>query len=368
LVTIFNTRLKLLAHYLDDQESPEARQIIADLRAQVARIPTDSFSVKKILHQVEEAWSDEFWHYLTEAKLDLLKNHVGPLLRYAPDMDVKAETFTSKVERLKLQMATGKDASATARSIAEDVSYLPAFVREDPRCQEAVKLCLSPRKLQAASLAELARVIEDLAGQMRKRRAKPDTLIEVDLPDQIELRGYIFLLGSEQPVYAEEYRRRVEDRILDLADGHPTIEALMRGEPVSDLQLLDMERTLRRELGGGDLHLNETNIRAAYRDEGLEVDSLLEFLHYLLDLEGLPAYKDIVTRQFSDYIARQAFNADQIRFLRAVQNVFLQRRHLELADLYEPPLTSFGADALERWFTTDQVSEMLAFFETLRVS
>jgi type I restriction enzyme R subunit len=368
LVTIFNTRLKLLAHYLDDQESPEAQQIIADLRAQVARIPTESFSVKKVFHQVKEAWSDEFWHYLTEAKLDLLKNHVGPLLRYAPDVDVKAETFTSKVERLKLQMATGKDASATARSIAEDVSYLPAFVREDPRCQEAVKLCLSPRKLQAASLAELTRVIEDLASQMRKRRAKPDTLIEVDLPDQIELRGYIFLLGSEQPVYAEEYRRRVEDRILNLADGHPTIEALMRGEPASDLQLLDVERTLRRELGGGDLHLNETNIRAAYRDEGLEVDSLLEFLRYLLDLEGLPTHKDIVTRQFSDYIARHLFNADQIRFLRAVQNVFLQKRRLALADLYDPPLTSFGADALERWFTTDQVSEMLAFFETLRVS
>jgi type I restriction enzyme R subunit len=54
------------------------------------------------------------------------------------------------------------------------------------------------------------------------------------------------------------------------------------------------------------------------------VDSLLEFLRYLLDLEGLPAYKDIVAHQFSDYIAGRAFNADQIRFLQAVQNVFLQ--------------------------------------------
>jgi hypothetical protein len=39
-----------------------------------------------------------------------------------------------------------------------------------------------------------------------------------------------------------------------------------------------------------------------------------------------------------------------------------------LTDLYEPPLTRFGADAVERWFTTGQVSEMLAFVETLRVS
>jgi type I restriction enzyme R subunit len=89
------------------------------------------------------------------------------------------------------------------------------------------------------------------------------------------------------------------------------------------------------------------------------VDSLLEFLRYLLDLEGLPAYQDIVTRQ--------PFNADQIRFLRVVQNVFLQKRRLELADLYEPPLTRFGADAVERWFTEDRVNELLTFIETLRV-
>jgi type I restriction enzyme R subunit len=97
------------------------------------------------------------------------------------------------------------------------------------------------------------------------------------------------------------------------------------------------------------------------------VDSLLEFLRYLLDLEGLPAYQDTVAHQFSDYMAGRAFNADQIRFLRVVQNVFLQKRRLQRADLYDPPLTSFGQDAVDRWFTEDQVNELLTFIETLRV-
>jgi hypothetical protein len=32
-----------------------------------------------------------------------------------------------------------------------------------------------------------------------------------------------------------------------------------------------------------------------------------------------------------------------------------------LANLYEPPLDMFGADAVERWFTEKEVEEMVEF-------
>ena len=79
-------------------------------------------------------------------------------------------------------------------------------------------------------------------------------------------------------------------------------------------------------------------------------------------------YGEIVRHQFDTYIATHTFNADQIRFLRVVQNVFLQRRRLEPADLYEPPLTSFGTDAAERWFSEDDLTEILSFVNTLTVT
>jgi type I restriction enzyme R subunit len=212
-------------------------------------------------------------------------------------------------------------------------------------------------------VAQLNQVINALADQMKNRRAKPDSFLALDLPDYVELRGYILLQGGSQPVYVEEYRRQVEARILDLVDSHPTIAAIERGQAVSDAQLLDLERTLRRELASG-LELSEANVRKAY---GLKVSSLLEFLRHLLEIEGLPDYGQIVRRQFDGYIAVHPLSADQTRFLRAVQNVFLQRRRLTLADLYEPPLTSFGANAVERWFAPDEVDEVLTFVDTLTV-
>jgi len=38
-----------------------------------------------------------------------------------------------------------------------------------------------------------------------------------------------------------------------------------------------------------------------------------------------------------------------------------------LADLYEPPLDMFGADAVERWFTEKEVEEVVEFVKRMRI-
>ena len=114
------------------------------------------------------------------------------------------------------------------------------------------------------------------------------------------------------------------------------------------------------------MELTEGNIRKAFAKR---VGSLLEFVRDMLEIDGIPDYQEIVQRQFDAYMAGHSeYNADQVRFLRAVQNVFLQKRRLTLPDLYDPPLTAFGAGAADRWFTGQQLDDVLAFFETLTVT
>ncbi|MEG5040956.1 MULTISPECIES: type I restriction-modification enzyme R subunit C-terminal domain-containing protein [unclassified Microcoleus] len=95
----------------------------------------------------------------------------------------------------------------------------------------------------------------------------------------------------------------------------------------------------------------------------LKVNSLLSFLQKLFEIEALPDYQDVVRRNFEDFIAQRQFNSNQILFLRIVQNVFLKKRRLEVADLYEEPLDRFGEDAVERWFSEEQVDEVIEFTE-----
>ncbi|HMQ70179.1 MAG TPA: type I restriction-modification enzyme R subunit C-terminal domain-containing protein, partial [Ignavibacteria bacterium] len=73
----------------------------------------------------------------------------------------------------------------------------------------------------------------------------------------------------------------------------------------------------------------------------------------------LPSYKDIIGKSFDAFILEHNYNADQSRFLRAVQTVFLDRRKLELADLYESPFTNFGSNAVEKYFSQGEIEELL---------
>jgi type I restriction enzyme R subunit len=355
LVSLFNTRLKLVESQLPDRQSEVSKKAVENLREMVGRVPCDSFPVKKVLSDIEQAWEDAFWTLLTPAKIDFLRLKVGPLLRFAANVDVAAETFTSKVERLELQTLQAGPTPQLLQSVSEDVSLLPPDVLTDASRQASVQLALSP-SLAAATPAQLTQLIRDLAPAMKNRRNRPSAFLNIDLPDFIAARGYISLGEGGRQVFVEEYRKRVEARILQIVENHPALEAIRQGREASDEQLLDLERTLHRELGSGDLQLSNANIRKAY---GVKVDSFLGLLRHLLSLDALPEYGQLVQRAFERHIAAHQYNADQIRFLRSVQEVFLKKRGLAEADLYEPPLTVFGRNAVERFFSPDEIHDLL---------
>jgi type I restriction enzyme, R subunit len=363
MVRVFNTRLSLLETYLDEQQNPECQGVIKDLRLMIARIPTDSLLVKRSMPEIEDVWQDAFWNYLLPDSIRKLREKVGPHLRYAPDVDVAAETFISKIERLKLARRTGRETGDIAQSIAEDGMRLSENIL-DKRQVDLRRNCIPPA-LETASFDELDEIRDGLAREMKNKSSREDPLVIDYLRDFIAVRGYIMLTRRGEQMYVEEYRRLVEKRILDLVAGHPTVQAIQRGEIVTDEQLLELERTLHRELGEGDLEVSPENIRKAFG--GLKVDSFLAFARQVLELDALPDYHDVVQRQFEEYITKHQYNADQIRFLRAVQSVFLEKRKLVAADLYEPPLTNFGADAVDKWFNEKEVADIVSLTNRLTV-
>jgi len=56
-------------------------------------------------------------------------------------------------------------------------------------------------------------------------------------------------------IIKEEYHQRVEAKVWEIVETHPTIAAIRNGEAVTDLQLVALERTLRQELHGGNVQL-----------------------------------------------------------------------------------------------------------------
>jgi type I restriction enzyme R subunit len=197
---------------------------------------------------------------------------------------------------------------------------------------------------------------------MKYKQPRPSLVIELGLDDIIETRRWVILRKDNEKVYIEEYKKRVEAKILELADKHPAIIKLKKGEALSIDDLLDLELTLSKELKSEDISLDEENMLKAY---GVKVGSFVDFLKHALNIEKIPSYEDIVKKAFDAFILEHNYNADQSRFLRAVQNVFVQRRKLEPADLYEEPFTNFGTNAVDKLFTEEDVSELVELTKKL---
>ena len=365
LVRLFNTRLDILAAARQDPKGSAYSQALVDCRAMLARVPTESYPVRKVWNDIEAAWTDPFWLLLTDAKLSFLRLKVAPLLRYVPDVDVFAETFAHKAERVKLQLVLGGSPSADQlQSIAEDVSRLPGFVLNDPSRQRSVRLALSNDLAQATPEA-VSLLIKDLAGEMKNKREADNSVLKLDLPDFVAGKGFILIGPAGESVHVEQYRKRVEDRIVAIADGHQALVAIRDGHQPTEDQLVDLERQLHNGLTGGQIQLSDKTAWQAY---GLRLDNRLGFLglaRHVLGLDAIPDYETVVKHAFEEHVLRNNYSADQIRFLRSVQEVFLSKKRIAQADLYEPPLTTFGRNAVDRYFDPEQIKQIVALTEHL---
>lgn len=346
----------------NDDKVEDVRRIIRDVRADITRIPLQSFSVKKVFKEVSDVWHDDFWNYITPDKLEFLHLKVAPLLRYVPGVRPAEAFFISKMERCGLANIQKRDLKTHRDSIREDVGLLPTNLAEVATRRTYVDAILTNVFWENLTLASVDEAKEVLAPLMKYRRDKPSLVIELGLDDIIESRKWVVVRKDSQKIYVEEYRKKVEDKILEITDKHPTISKLKAGEKVEVDDLINLEATLETELGTDEISLDDENMLKAF---GVRVGSFVDFLKHVLKIEALPSFETIIQKAFDAFILEHNYNADQSRFLRVVQSVFLQRRKLELADLYEEPFTNFGVNAVEKLFGESEVTELIELTKRL---
>lgn len=355
---LFRLRIDLLEASRHDAAGFACQQAIRDLRAMLARVPTESFLIQREWHRVERAWKEPLWQFILPDAIEFLRTDVAPLLRHVSDVDLAAESFTLKVESLKLDRLRHRASSPEAlESVASDVARLPEDVHQNTAKQASIRLVLSSTAptLADATPQQLTQIVTDLADDMKRRRTTISSFRTLDLPDFLAARGTIILGPGMQPVYVHEYRQQVEARIQEILATSAAIAALQAGRQPTPEQLIELERLLHEQLGeGSDLRLNASVARRAFGIELTGSTGVLGFIRSLLDIAALPTYAEGVQSGFDAHITAHAYSADQIRFLRAVQEVFVQRHSLQEADLYDPPFTQFGRNAADRFFTPDQ--------------
>lgn len=356
LVGIFNTRLAKAELLLGDQNSEDFKRVITDIRADIAKLPLDSFTVKQHLKDIRETFENDWWLLVTVSKIELLRMKLAPLLRFAATGNLAEAFFVSKMERLGLSILQEKDISTAAKNIQEEVDLLPRNLPQVAPHVGLINDMIGSNWWQEPTVAKLDHARKVLAPLMKYKREQAPLVIELGLDDVIESRKWVIVNKGGQKLMVDEYRKKVEERIQQLSAAHPTIQKLLHKEAVTIDDLIELERTLETELLNDELTLTEDNMLKAF---GVRVGALTDFLKYILKLEHLPDFADVVRKAFDAFILEHKYNADQTRFLRTVQTVFVQKRRLEVGDLYEAPFANFGLNAVEKLFSEVEVEEIL---------
>jgi len=362
LVTIFNTRLEKLELLIGDQQDEDFKNTVREIKADITRIPQDSFTVKQHMKDLRETLDDAWWQFMTANKLEFLRLKVGPLLRFAGTGSLAEAFFVSKMERIGLHLLQQKNIADASANIKEEVDLLPRNLPQIAPYAGLINEMLSNKWWEKLNLQKLDSARKALAPLMKYKREQPPLVIELGLDDVIESRKWVIVNKGGQKLMVEEYKAKVEAKVKELTDQHPTIRKLLNKEPVTLDDLIELERTLETELLSDEITLTEDNILKAF---GVRVGGLTDFLKYVLKLEHLPDFTDVVRKAFDAFILEHHYDANQTRFLRTVQTVFVQKRRLEVGDLYEAPFTNFGLNAVEKLFSEEEVEEILELTKRL---
>ncbi|MFA6331503.1 MAG: type I restriction-modification enzyme R subunit C-terminal domain-containing protein, partial [Methanoregula sp.] len=348
---IFLSRVKQLAFLKERGDEVRATQVKDQILADIRSLPPDSVSVRDNKEEIRKALDPQLWDNVGVDPVQFLTQKIMPLMRYQPDVNLNTAIFTLRCEQLKHAILRN-DAGEIERQkllIGGMVECLPLTLDRVKEREAFIREVKSNAFWQSVSYESAERMLAELAPLMPLMSREPQQTIVIDMGDRIEMRELIQMLGEKEQTYITKYRERVEERIRKLAADSPVIQKIARDEVLSEADIRQLEATI----FGPDLAKNSAELgKAVTSTESI----LVSFIKRVLGMYGEANPADRIRDAFRTYMIEnnKHYSADQLNFIRMVESVFSQKKHITYADFWEPPFITLG-NAPEPMFSTDEL-------------
>ena len=360
---IFRARLdqyKLLSKTKNTELLEKVKKRIID---NVKSLPVDSASLRDHSQTLEKVLDNNFWENVGLDQYEYLRKKVSPLMRFMPDVNLDKASFEMKVEKLRLAILE-KDEKALERGkegIGEKLNCLPTTIRQVKAKEKELKRVLAPSFWKNPTMEDTDMLETEFMDLMQFARSEAFEPIVLDIDDVVEERDWIEYGPEGEGDYVKNYRGKVEKKIKELAEKHPTIQKIKKDKIITENDLKELEKTL----NGPDLYITEEALRKLYaKNRG----SLVQFVKIVIGLYQFPDSKKRIEEAFKAYaVEKNYLNADQVNFLRTLQTVFTSKEHIEMTDFYEPPFTNLGTNVPSPLFNKTELQDMLQFCEKIEL-
>jgi len=365
-VKIFKLRLMKLKIFQENRDDKNFIKIKAELIKDIETLPENSITIRENRRNIDKALSEQIWSDPDKKSLEFLEKTIAPLMRFKSELNLYEAQFILKVEKASLAVLQSniEEIARNKETIIDDIKHLPRNLSAVRTKEEHINKVLSQRFWDDLTLEKCEYIRENLSGIMKHKLPEEQEIVKLDLDDLIAQRKWIEFGPEGEGDYVASYREKVEKKVLDLARTHPALNKIKRDIPITDKDLADLEDTL----NSPQLYITEENLRKTYNQP---YGTFIQFLKFILGKYKFPNPEDLVNESFNTYVVERnntnALSSEQIRFLRTVKNVFAQKKHIEYADLFEPPFTQFGVDAATRLFSEEELQEIIGIFNSIKI-
>ncbi len=354
---IFLLRIRELEHFQQSQDEGRAEAVRQKIIQDIDELPKDSIAIRDAARDLEQIHSPGFWTRIGVKPIQFLRTRITPLMRYKEGVDPNQASFALKTEQLSVAILEKNQAELERlrNDIGEVMDYLPFTIKEVKEKEGLINLVQKPSFWKGVSYDDAQALLRELAPLMKYKRSEPRPTIVLNIDDIIQEGGYIEFgpVADPKSILAKTYMKKVEKRIKDLAEKHPTIQKIMKDEVLDEKDLEELEKTL----NSPELYVTEETLQKLYKEQK---GTLVQFIKKLLGLYEFPDPEKKIDEAFKTFmIEKNYLSADQVNFLRTVETVFKRKHHIEYSDLFEPPFTNFGPNAPLPLLTKDDVDEVL---------
>jgi type I restriction enzyme R subunit len=165
-------------------------------------------------------------------------------------------------------------------------------------------------------------------------------LIELGLEDEwLQAVAYVEVGLAGERVDKQEYITNWERTIRTAVDDDDILRKIRAGEALTP----EEEQRLAARLNAPRYYFNEDNLRRAYRQPG---GTLIDFIRAALGSFKLKSHEEELTENFQAWLVSKHLNPEQAQYLGLLKNRGIVRGKIEVADLFQPPLSVLNAAGL----------------------
>jgi type I restriction enzyme R subunit len=326
------------------------------LREVVAGMNPANFLVRPARQWVDTYADWEAWHqHIAPDTAADIARHLAGLPSTHRDDDEDAKRFDLVLLRMQLARLDG-DEGAFERLRRHVQAVAAALLSQTAiplvKAQELLLESLSGDEWWVdVSLPMLEHARRRVRGLVRFVQPAAREPVYSDFADQIGEASIVDLPGVTPGTNWERFRAKARAYLRDHED-HLALQRLRRNLQLTSDDLTALEEMLVASGAGTDADI----ARAREQSHGLGL-----FIRSLVGLD-----REAATAAFDRYLDDTAYSTNQIRFIQMIVEHLTANGVMEVARLYESPLTDIAPQGPDMIFTEEQVGEIVAILDDVR--